>query len=206
MSRPRTVRTHSRKPGAEMAPRERILAAARQLFYSRGIRSVSVDEIAAAADTNKMTLYRHFESKDQLIAEYLRQLAAEADASWAEAAKARPHDPRGQLEWWLEHLCEGLADPANRGCALANAAVELPDKNHPARQVIEEHKCDQREHLAKLCREAGFRDPEKLADELFLLLEGARMNMQSVGRGGPCQRTGALLGALLERSPRKPGS
>jgi len=206
MSRAKTGEVAAGRSAVEMAPRERILAAARQLFYSRGIRPVSVDEIAAAAGTNKMTLYRHFESRDQLIAEYLRHLAAEADASWAEAARACPGDARAQLEWWSEHFCRSLSDPANRGCALANAAVEIADKDHPARQVIEQHKRNQREHLAELCREAGFRNAEKLADEIFLLLEGARVNMQSVGREGPCRRTAELLRALLNETPRNPGA
>ena len=63
-------------------PRERILAAAADLFYRHGIRAVGVEAIAEAAGTNKMTLYRHFESKDELVAEYLRRLATEAEASW----------------------------------------------------------------------------------------------------------------------------
>ena len=183
---------------AEAPPRERILASARELFYGRGIRAVSVDEIAAHAGTNKMTLYRHFESKDRLIAEYLRQLAAETDASWSELARTYPNAPRAQLEAWLRRLSEGMSDPSNRGCALANAAVEIPEKDHPARQVIEQHKRHQREHIASLCRGAGFKDPDKLADEIFLLLEGARVNMQSVGREGPCHRMGALFKALLD--------
>jgi AcrR family transcriptional regulator len=187
---------------AELPPRERILAAARELFYARGIRAVSVDEIAAAAATNKMTLYRHFESKDRLIAEYLRELAAEADSFWADAARAHPAEPRAQLEAWLQQLSSAMADPANRGCALANAAIEIPEKNHPARQIIEQHKTAQREQIAKLCREAGFRDYGKVADEIFLLLEGARVNMQSVGRAGPCHRMEELFRALLDTNTR----
>ncbi len=159
---------------------------------------MSVDEIAAAADTNKMTLYRHFESKDRLIAEYLQQLAQEADAAWAELARLHPEDPRAQLQAWLKHLCVGLSEPGNRGCALANAAVEIPERDHPAREIIENHTRAQREHIALLCRKAGFRDPEKLADELFLLLEGARVNMQSVGPEGPCRRMGDLVRTLMD--------
>jgi AcrR family transcriptional regulator len=181
----------------DLPPRERILAAARELFYRRGLRAVSVDEIAAAADTNKMTLYRHFESKDRLIAEYLRQLANEAEAHWAELARDYP-DPRAQLEAWLKHLCGVLSAPENRGCALTNAAVEIPEKEHPAREVIENHKKAAREYIAILCRKSGFREPEKLADELFLLLEGARVNMQSVGPEGPCRRMGDLFRTLIE--------
>ncbi|MGH6877187.1 MAG: TetR/AcrR family transcriptional regulator, partial [Rhizomicrobium sp.] len=147
-------------------PRERILAAARELFYARGIRAVGVDEIATAAQTNKMTLYRHFESKDLLVAEYLRQLAREADAVWTELARAHPDDALGQLRAWIESIGSHIADCRNRGCALANAAVEIPQKDHPARAVIEAHKTNQREHIAGLCRQAGFREPERLADEI----------------------------------------
>jgi hypothetical protein len=78
-----------------------------------------------------------------------------------------------------------IANTDQRGCALANAAIELPEKNHPARPVIEAFKRDQRERLAALCRAAGVSEPELVADELFLLLEGARVSTQSVGHGGP---------------------
>lgn len=201
MSRPKSAtpqHAHRRLP--ELPPRERILAAARELFYARGIRAVSVDEIAASADTNKMTLYRHFESKDRLVAEYLRMLAAEADAFWDQVARAHPHDARKQLEAWLQYLSKAMADPGNRGCAFVNAAVEIPEKDHPAREVIEHHKLRQRNHIAGLCRDAGFSDPDKLADEIFLLLEGARVNMQSMGREGPCHRMPELFRMLLNSS------
>lgn len=198
MSRAKTAPPqHSRRPAADLPPRERILAAARELFYARGIRAVSVDEIAAAADTNKMTLYRHFESKDRLVVEYLRTLATEMDGFWEKVARTHPHDARKQLEAWLQHLCAGMAEPANRGCAFVNAAVEIPEKDHPAREVIERHKISTRDHIAKLCRNAGFSGPEKLADEIFLLLEGARVNMQSMGREGPCHRMPELFRMLL---------
>jgi AcrR family transcriptional regulator len=166
-------------------PRERILAAACDLFYRHGIRAVGVDAIAEAAGTNKMTLYRHFESKDELVAEYLRHLAAESDAVWQEIAQKHPNDPRAQLNAWIEAMGGHIADIDERGCALANAAIELPEKNHPARPVIEAFKQNQRERLAQLCRAAGLGQPELVADELFLLLEGARVSTQSVGHKGP---------------------
>src|SRR5436190_23217771 len=81
-------------------PRERLLAVAADLFYRHGIRAVGVESIAEAAGTNKMTLYRHFASKDELVAEYLRRLAGEADASWGRRAAQFPDDPRAQLRAW----------------------------------------------------------------------------------------------------------
>lgn len=188
---------------AEAPPRDRILAAARDLFYAKGIRGVSVDEIAARAATNKMTLYRHFESKDRLIAAYLRQLAEEADEVWRELARAHPKDALAQLRGWIETIARGMSETGDRGCAIANAAIEIAEKDHPARAIIEEHKTHQRDHIVELCRQAGFREPEKLADEIFLLLEGARVNVQSVGSCGPGARVPEMLCALLRSRPRR---
>ena len=165
-----------------------------------------MDDIAEAADTNKMTLYRHFESKDRLVAEYLRSLARDADALWQEIARAHPDDPFAQLRAFVEHVAKLMAESGDRGCALANAAVELPEKDHPARAIIEEHKTHQREQLAALSRAAGFVGAEQLADEIFLLLEGARVNMQSVGRDGPGVRVGEMLCSLLRSAPRSDAS
>src|SRR5688572_25040004 len=132
----------------KIPPRERILAAAGDLFYRNGIRAVGVDAIAEAAGTNKMTLYRHFDSKDELVAEYLRRLAAESDAVWTDIAEKHPGNARAQLNAWLEAMAGHIGSTNERGCALANASVELPEKDHPARPVIEEFKKGQREKLA----------------------------------------------------------
>jgi AcrR family transcriptional regulator len=184
-------------------PRERILRAARELFYRDGINAVSVDAIASAADTNKMTVYRHFSSKDELVAAYLSQLAEEGDALWETARDLHPGNPQAQLRYLLKRVSEFAADSAGRGCALANAAVELAEPRHPARRVVEAHKRRQRERLVALVRAAGYARPERLADELFLLVEGARMSLQSVGREGPGSRLFAFAEELLESAPKR---
>jgi AcrR family transcriptional regulator len=181
--------THS--PDRQIPPRARILAAAAELFYRHGIRAVGVDAIAEAAATNKMTLYRHFASKDELVAEYLREAAKGADAAWDRYERVHPGDARAQLRAWLMEMAEHVASTDERGCALANAAVELPEKDHPARRVIEEAKMAHRARLVRLCRAAGLSEADLLADELNLLLEGARVTAQSVGTDG--------LGARLVR-------
>src|SRR5205085_2364995 len=177
--------------GERIPPRARRLADAGELFYRHGIRAVGVDAIAEAAGTNKMTLYRHFASKDELVAEYLRQSAKLADTCWERFSAAHPGDAGAQLHAWLAEMAEHVASNDERGCPLANAAVELPEKNHPARRVIEEFKVAQRARLIELCRAAGLAEPDMLADELHLLLEGARVTAQSVGTDG--------LGARLVR-------
>lgn len=185
MTAPHTALAPEASAAKPPPPRERILAAASELFYRQGIRAVGVDAIAEAADTNKMTLYRHFASKDELVAEYLRGLARRAARVWTDLAERYPGDPRRQLRGWLERMSAQACDPAMRGCALANAAVELPEKDHPARKVIEEGKCFVHENLLRLCRAANLRDPELLADELFVLLEGAQVCAQSFTASGP---------------------
>jgi len=179
-------------------PRERILAVARELFYRRGIHAVGVDAIAEAAGTNKMTLYRHFASKDDLVAACLRELVAEIDAEWDAIAAAHSGDPKGELAAWLQHIGQWFIREAGRGCALANAAVELPDQGHPARQVIREHKSAVRERLVKLCRDADLRDPEAVASQVFLVCEGARVAAQSLGSDEPLTRVAALLKDIVK--------
>jgi AcrR family transcriptional regulator len=184
-------------------PRARILVAAADLFYRHGIRAVGVEAIAEAADTNKMTLYRHFASKDELVAEYLRQSATAADGCWERLAQAHPGDPLAQLGAWLEEMASHLAEPNERGCALANAAIELPEKDHPARRVIEEHKKAQRTRLARLAEQAGLSEPEMLADKLHLLLEGARVTAQSVGTEGLAPRLLHMGKAMIAAHRRR---
>jgi len=181
-----TIDKHDKIP-----PRERILAAAGELFYRHGIRAVGVEAIAEAAGTNKMTLYRHFDSKDELVAEYLRQSAKGEAANWERLRARHPGDALAQLRAWLKDMSDHVVSRDERGCPLANAAVELPEKDHPARRVIEECKCATRDRVIALCRAAGLNEPELLADELSLMLEGARVTAQSIGTDG--------LGARLKR-------
>jgi AcrR family transcriptional regulator len=185
------------RQGTSPPPRERILAAARELFYRRGIHAVGVDAIAEAAGTNKMTLYRHFASKDMLVAACLGELTREFDVVWDEIATAHAGDPKGQLLAWLRYSGDFKEHEAERGCALANAAIELPDKDHPARRVIREHKTALRERLIRLCRDARLADPERLADEIFLIWEGARVTAQSVGSQGLSSRLAEMFEALV---------
>jgi AcrR family transcriptional regulator len=182
---------------AHPAPRERILAAAADLFYRQGIRAVGVEAIAEAARTNKMTLYRHFASKDELVAEYLRRCAAAADAAWAGQLAAHPGDPVAQILAWLDAVSVHVERNDQRGCPLVNAAVELPDKHHPARRVIEDYKLAHRRRLVALCQAARLDEPDLLADELELLLEGARVTAQSVGPAGLGDRLRRMGRAMI---------
>lgn len=175
-----------------MRPRDRIIKTARELFRRHGMRGVGVDAIAGQAGTNKMTLYRHFGSKDGLICACLREVAGESDQMWRKLEAAYPGDPMAQLHAWLRIGAErGVTDD------MANAAIELAENDHPARQLIEECKTAYRNRLAKLCAEAGIGNAELLADSLWLLLEGARVSRQSVGVSGPSAHLIAMGEAMI---------
>lgn len=187
-------------------PRERIVLTAQDMFHRHGIRGVGVDAIAEAAGTNKMTLYRHFGSKDDLIIECLNRAADDADEIWAEIETANPGDPLRQLRDWIGRAAECVAED-DRGCDLANAAVELTEDGHPALQVIEGFKIRQRDRLADLCHAAGAAQPDLLADALFLLTEGARVSRRSVGAEGPSASFVRMSEAIVDsfglRLPRR---
>jgi AcrR family transcriptional regulator len=165
-------------------PRDRIFACAQDLFHRRGIRGVGVEAIAEAAGTSKMALYRHFDSKDELIIEYLNYKGRKSDEIWAEIEAENPGNPVGQLYGFVDKAAIFIAED-ERGCDLANAAVELTEEGHPGLRVIEEFKMRQRERLTNLCKAAGASQPDLLADTLFLLIEGARVSRRSVGTKGP---------------------
>ena len=190
-------------------PRERILAAARDLFNRHGVRGVGVELIAEAAGTNKMTLYRHFQSKDELVLAYVRDIAADAEAMWTELAEGHPGKPMAQLQAWLMLAAECVTDEGH-GCELANAAVALTEDGHIAQRLIEKLKIDQHHRLAALCRAAGIAEAEALADALMLLMEGARVSRLTAGEKGPgadfLHTAKIVIQSFGGKSGSKPGS
>ena len=162
-------------------PRQRILEAAADLFRRVGIRGVGVEALAEAAGTNKMTLYRHFASKDELVAEWVRGIVAQKEAEWDEIAAKHPGDPQAQLVDWSRRVAKKFAEMEERGSALGNALAELPEADHPARRVIDEHRVREHERVRALCREAGFPEPELAADQFYMMIEGAKACVQCIG-------------------------
>jgi AcrR family transcriptional regulator len=175
-------------------PRQRILAVADELFRRHGIRGVGVEAIAEAAGTNKMTLYRHFASKDELVAEWVRGVIAQKDAAWDEICAQHRDDPKAQLVDWSRRTAAALAQMEARGSPILNALAELPERDHPARVIIDEHRSREHKRILALCRQAGFHDPELVADQFYFLLEGAKTCVECVG----LRRVGQHLMELVD--------
>lgn len=166
---------------AQLPPRERIVDAAQTLFLEQGITRVTVDAIAAEAGSTKMTLYRHFETKDVLVLEWLRLLTGQYSAVLDALAEQFADQPARQLLGFAEFIASDVDSVGYRGCPFTNSLAELPEPEHPARRLIEAHKQRQFERLQALCEQAGLLDPHSVARELTLLLEGAQVVAQNKG-------------------------
>jgi AcrR family transcriptional regulator len=142
--------------------RERILSASQQLFRDRGITSTGVDQLCAAAEVSKRTLYQHFAGKDDLIAEHLRRFDPEI---LPEVFDRTDLTPRERLL--------AVFDINSPLCPFIRAAVEIQDPDHPARLLARDYKKAFAARLTDAAREAGATDPEQLGEQLALLLDGA---------------------------------
>lgn len=179
--------------------RDRIFDTARELFYRQGIHQVGVEAIASEANTTKMSLYRHFASKDELVAACLIADVREFWAFWDEAIAPYEGQPRQQIEALFEAFGSATCEDENsRGCPLANAAVELPDPAHPGRQIVIEYKSEQRRRLRELARAAGARKPDQLGDALMLLLEGSYVSGLVFESDGPNNSVAEAARTMME--------
>jgi AcrR family transcriptional regulator len=178
--------------------RDRIFRVAKDLFYRRGIRAVGVETIVAEAGATKMSLYRSFPSKDELIVAYLQDRDAKYWRWWDKVMAEHPNDPRQQLRDIFHALAARIVDVSYRGCAFTNAAVEFPEPAHPGRAVATANKQQLRARLRALSEAIGARDPRGLADQLVLLFEGAYSSSQTLGPTGPAATVADAAEAIIE--------
>jgi AcrR family transcriptional regulator len=194
----------TRRPRRSTIPvRERILVAAGDLFHKQGIRGVGVEAIAEAAQTNKMTLYRHFDSKDELITEWVRGIVAHKEEDWKDLNAKHRGDPEGQLKDWSRRTAAQLRAMEERGSALGNAFAELPDPNHPARRVMKEHKLRVHKRVVRLCKAAGFPDPAFSANLFTMMLEGAHSCGTCVGMRQIGEHLVQVVDLMVENNQRR---
>jgi AcrR family transcriptional regulator len=179
--------------------RDRIFSTACDLFYQHGIREVGVDAIATAAGTNKMSFYRSFASKDELVAEYLDKKSNEFWIWWDGIVSAHEGDARRQIEALFDAFVTSVCFADSRGCALANASVELAEAEHPGRQVAFNQKKELQRRFRALAAKAGARKADELGDGLMLLMEGGYLTQRTFGQGsGPLQSAALTARVLID--------
>lgn len=167
-----------------MSARTRLLETADRMFYEEGIRATGIDRLVEEADVAKMTLYNHFGSKDDLVLAYLQ----ERHADWLRRLDThldRATTPLEEILAVFDAYIESAARRGHRGCVFINAAAELSEPDHPAREVVVENKESVRSLLADRAGAAGLREPGSLADQLFLLLEGGIVTAGIQGDADP---------------------
>ncbi|HZP79204.1 MAG TPA: TetR/AcrR family transcriptional regulator [Pseudolabrys sp.] len=173
--------------------RERVLAVAADLFYRKGIRAVGVEEIVNEAGVAKISLYRSFKSKDDLIVAYLERRNVEFYRQWDERFSPFADDPRAMLKAIMDFLTRRTTQTGYRGCPFINYANEFPEPSHPGHRVVEANKQEWRRRLTAIAQALGAPKPKLLADGLLLLVEGAYTVSQTLG--GPKGPGAALTAA-----------
>lgn len=177
-------------------PRDRILDVAARLFYTRGFQAVGVDTIVAESGVAKMTLYRHFPSKDALIVAYLER-SNELFWRWLKGAVARAPTPRAKLVGAFRALEEVAIRPSCAGCTFQATAAEFPDPAHPANAVALAHKREVRAWFRMLAEAARLEAPGALADQLLLLMDGAWVAARVFPDSAPAAAVAAAAEALI---------
>ena len=156
------------------ATRERILATASELFYAHGIRATSADRIIESVGITKVTFYRHFRTKADLVVAYLTAQAA-AERNGMERAR-REGDPLGSLRALATGIGAASCRPGFRGCAFINAAAEFSDPDDVVRGAVDAHRAWTSQLFAAIAGEAAVGDAESVGRQLMLLRDGAMVN------------------------------
>lgn len=182
--------------------KERILATATKLFYARGISKVGVDLVVARAGVTKTSLYRHFPSKERLVAAFLARINDE----WSVWLKTRVEDPsihpRERLLVVFDALGEWFRTPAFRGCPFINTSAQVSDASSETAKAALMFKNGFRDYLLRLAREAKVRDPELLAEQLLLLADGAIVRAAMTSDAGAAAVARKAASALLRPTRR----
>lgn len=171
---PKNTKMVGQSNGAKPRVKDRIFEAASELFYKKGIFSVGIDAIVSEANTNKMSLYRNFESKDELITEYIKSCNNAHKEAWDEIINHHSNSPVDAIIDIFLLLLSKSADSCD-GCPTANVAIELRGHNHPALSIIFQSREEARARFFELLTSAGVNNPNQLADTLILLFEGCVM-------------------------------
>jgi AcrR family transcriptional regulator len=203
------VRASNENPVADKKParrhmdgataQEQLLDAAESLFYRDGIRAISVDAVVERAGVNKMSVYRQFSSKDDLVVAYLTRMDERFRERVERSIANHPGDPASGLVQSITDLVERASNPDYRGCPFVNVACEFADREHPARVSVARNKEYLMARLLELSTAAGAAEPQLLADSLALLVEGVYASSRTYGPGCGPMRTAATTAALLVR-------
>jgi len=182
--------------------REKILTVATHLFQTRGINSTGVDTIVATAGTTKMTLYKYFRTKEDLILEVLRKGHQDFHSWLHEKLSKSARQPSEKLKKLFDFIEEWVTAPDFQGMAFIKASAEFPNEDSPVHRLSAEQSRQFRDYLAGLASAAGIRDAEGLALQLSLLIEGAIQAEQMKRGSGAVAYAKQAAKILIENAPK----
>lgn len=178
--------------------RERILQTASELFYSQGIRATGVDAIVKAAGTTKMSLYKYFPSKNDLVLAHLQQSAVKMRERIIAGVDIRAGEPKDKLLAVFDVFDELLETTEFRGCPFINASAESSTDEAPVRQASAEFYQGFRDSLADIAARAHAKNPEELAQQLVMLIAGAIVAEQMRRDSGSIAAARRAAGVLID--------
>ncbi|WP_170854006.1 TetR/AcrR family transcriptional regulator [Microlunatus flavus] len=158
--------------GPASPARERILVTADRLFYGTGIRAVGVERVITEAGVARMTFFRHFPSKDDLVVAFLARRVGTAQEALARVRAEHPGEPRRVLEHFAAQVSDEAGVAEFRGCEFVNTAAEFYDSTHPVRRVVADHRAWITERLAEALTGLGHPAPRRTAELLLMLRTG----------------------------------
>jgi AcrR family transcriptional regulator len=189
-------------PKAQGSARERLLAAANELFYEEGVHTVGIDRVIERAGVAKASLYSTFGSKDELVRAYLERRAESRRRRISERIARHAHS-RDRILAIFDLLGEVVAEPTFRGCAFVNARAEGPRAETDASRVCAGSRAWLRGLFTDLARELGADDAERLGRELTLLYDGATVGASMDRDPSRAADARAIAASLLDA--RAPG-
>jgi AcrR family transcriptional regulator len=188
---------------ADAGARERVLDAAARLFYGEGVRAVGLQRVIDECGCGKNLLYSHFPSKDDLVAAYLERMREAWDSMLQRELAPDEGDPAAQLIGVVRAVGRDVGTPGYRGCAFLNTAAEYPETAHPVHALCTAHVAGIAAVVHRLAADAGLRDPQKVTDQLMLVVNGLRAS--GVALGAPAVTTAVGLAKEIVRSASRPG-
>jgi AcrR family transcriptional regulator len=191
------VSTKTRKPASESPrARERILEAAYDLFSRNGVRAVGIDTIVERSGVARMTLYRHFPSKDALVLAFLERREQRWTKDWLEReVERRADDPRERLLAIFDLFDAWFQRRDFEGCSFINVLLEIADSGHALHRASTQYLARIRAFVERLATEAGVADPEGFAKQWHILMKGSIVAACEGDRqaGQRAREIGALL-------------
>jgi AcrR family transcriptional regulator len=187
---------------AERGTADAILDTAARLFYAHGVRAVGVEWIVRESGIAKTSLYRHYSTKDDLVAAFLEREDREFWEQWEDACAPRAGDPRGELMALLGWIGNRVSRDGYRGCPQINVAAEFSDPGHPARRIRHKHKAQMYERLCALTQRMQLKHPQDVATQLALLIDGAFTSDGRLTRKSASRLLQSAADALIEADRR----